>query len=175
MKNDPMIQKHHEMTKDEELRFQSILRGFSRGMLVTLDAAGAMRARPMTIASVDDGGDLQFLARRDSDVVQEITRSPQVLVTFQRKTAWAEVRGVAHVVTDRAVVHGLFRETMRVWYPKGPDDPELCAIHLRSEFGEYWDLRGLEGLKLAFRAADALVNGTALRLRTGQHAAVGDG
>ena len=92
--------------------------------------------------------------------VEEIVVDPQVLVTLQGKTKFAQLSGVASIVKDRALVDRLWKEDWKVWFPKGKDDPSLCLIAVDPERGEYWDNSGAKGLAYLYRAAKAYLQGT---------------
>jgi hypothetical protein len=48
---------------------------------------------------------------------------------------------------------------MELWFPDGRDDPNVVAVRVRPETAEFWDERGLNGVKFALRSIKALVTG----------------
>jgi general stress protein 26 len=62
-------------------------------------------------------------------------------------------------VDDRGKVEALWKESWRLWFDQGKDDPRLVLLHIRPEEAEYWDRSGAQGLKYAAKAAKAYVKG----------------
>ncbi len=46
-----------------------------------------------------------------------------------------------------------------MWFPKGPDDPDLVLLSVEPEIAEFWDVGGIKGLRYLFDAAKAYVTG----------------
>ena len=46
--------------------------------------------------------------------------------------------GRAHILEDKQKVKELWSEAFRVWFPAGPDDPELRAISVEAYLARYW-------------------------------------
>lgn len=149
-----------------------VVKEFETAMLVTRTPEGRLRARPMALAEARSDGELYFVTGADSPKVHELEADPQVNVTFQGKTRYASISGVARVVRDRALLDRLWRESWKVWFPQGKDDPSLCLLAVRPEEGEYWDHFGVKGLRLLVEAARAYVQGRTPTLDQDQHAKV---
>ena len=47
--------------------------------------------------------------------------------------------GNARIVHDKAKIKDLWSEAARVWFPKGPDDPQIALIAVEITDAEYWD------------------------------------
>lgn len=146
--------------QDQRAHLVSVLEGFETAMLVTKSRTGDLSARPMALAEVREDGTIYFSTNITSPKVEEIVVDPQVLVTMQGKTKFAQLSGVAAIVKDRALVDRLWKEDWKVWFPKGKDDPSLCLIAVDPERGEYWDNSGAKGLAYLYRAAKAYLQGT---------------
>lgn len=149
----------HEDEKTEREHLYRLLDEFSVAMIVTHGIDDSMIARPMAIARIDRDGALYFTTPVDSTKVDEILADPHVTVVVQSKTRFAAVRGVAHVSTDRALIHDLWREDWKVWFPRGKDDPTISILIVEPHHAEYWDNAGTSGLKFAFEAARAYLTG----------------
>jgi len=149
----------------EQRKFRDIIGSFSTGMLVTRSARGSLHARPL--ATVTDpqgaqGGTIHFATSLDSPKVKEIEADPTVLVTLQGKARWAVVHGTAVVVRDRAVIDRFWSEEWRVFFPGGRTDPLLCLLEFTPMAGEYWDDRGIAGVRAAANRDRALAAGRSL-------------
>jgi general stress protein 26 len=152
--------------------FYKIVKDFDSGMLVTRAADGHLRSRPMSLAEVEDGGDLYFVTSIGSPKVHEVDGDQHVNIALQGKTRYASVSGRARVVRDRARIDRLWSEAWKVWFPEGKDDPSLCLLQVRPEEGEYWDNSGTKGLRYLFEAAKAYVEGTTPETHEDQNAHV---
>src|SRR5256885_9401100 len=70
----------------------------------------------------------------------DIRNDEQVLVAYARprKYEYVEISGRARVADDRAKMLELWREALRVWFPKGVDDPLIALIEVEVETARYW-------------------------------------
>lgn len=144
---------------DEATRLRSLLKSFRNGMLVTRNPRGELRARPMTVTKLESGGRMYFATSIESSKVAEIVQSDQVAITFQSWSTYVSLTGRARVIEDRDKVAQCWDEAMRVWFPKGKDDPTLCLLEVDETTAEYWTLQGGRGLQYFVQAARAYVKG----------------
>ena len=109
--------------------------------LVTCDEVGRMRSRPMVAQQNEFSGDLWFFTPRSSRKVREIERDGNVLLAYSdpSKQHYVNVRGRASVMIDAGKTRELWSEPMRVWFPKGPDDPDIALIRVHVDDADYWD------------------------------------
>jgi general stress protein 26 len=147
------------MTQETEEKVYDILKSFSTAMVVTLGNRPA--ARPMHIAQVQqENGQVWFLAGQHGGLAEELERDGGVLLVFQNdSSAYLSVRGRARVEQDRSKIEQLWKEPYKVWFPKGPADPEIALIGVDLAEAEYWDNRGMNKLEYWFEAAKAYVRG----------------
>jgi general stress protein 26 len=156
-----MSSKEHAPS-DDELRkhFAEIVARFTTAMLVTRTPEGALRARPLTVAGAEPSGALYFSTSLEAPKVHEIEADAHVVVTFQSDKAYGSVSGTARLSRDRALIDRLWKETWRVWFPKGKDDPSLAILIVTPTAAEYWDQSGLGGVKYVLRSLKAYVTRT---------------
>lgn len=138
----------------------SILKDFDTGILVTHTAEGGIRGRPMAMAETRDDGELVFAAGLDSPKLKEIARDAHVGMMFQGKTKWVSVSGNARIILERDEIHRLWKDSWKLWFPEGKDDPNLCLLAIDPTEGEYWDNSGARGIRFAIEALRAAVTGT---------------
>jgi general stress protein 26 len=162
------------MATSERAHLRALLKDFRDGMLVTRGRGpdGAMRARPMSIAKLEENNDLLFATSVDSAKVDEAVEAGQAAVTFQSGMAYVSVSGPVEIVKDRAKIDAAWNEAMRVWFPKGKEDPTLCLLRLQPAKAEFWDLQGTKGIRYVFEAAKAYVSGTQPTTSPDQHGVV---
>jgi general stress protein 26 len=145
---------------DQKTKVYDILKGFSTAMLVTHGLSGRHGARPMHVAQLDqDASEMRFFTGHGG-LSEEIQKEAAVLLVFQNDhSAYVSVRGRARIEQDRAKVKELWKEPYKVWFPKGPDDPEITLVAVDLLDAEYWDNRGMNKLEYLFQAAKAYVKG----------------
>ena len=109
-------------------------------MLTTRDG-GVLRGRPMECVQAEPSGTLWFFTGAASPKAGEVDEEREVALAFIDKAGqdYVSISGRATVVRDRARARALWTEDQRVWYPDGPDDPELALLKVTVEQAEYWD------------------------------------
>lgn len=110
-------------------------------LLVTRGEGGAMRARPMVAQQDSFDGELWFFTTEGSRKISDIEQDPNVLLTYAEPgdQNYVSVTGKATIVRDRSKIKELWSEGMRVWFPKGAEDPAIALICVRVDAAEYWD------------------------------------
>ncbi len=136
-----------------------LLKDFPTAMLVSRAESGGMHARPMAVAELQPDADAYFATRIDSPKVDEILRSPDVLVTFQSATQFGSISGRATFEKDKSLIDRLWSDSWRPWFPGGKTDPSLVIIRVEAREGEYWDNSGVHGLKFLFEGLSAVMQG----------------
>jgi general stress protein 26 len=160
------------MAQGEREKLQSLLKEFRTGMLTSRTADGRMRARPMTVAKLGDRDELFFATSRETEKTADVEEERDVAVTFQSSNVYISLTGKGHVTSDRKTIDEVWSEPMRVWFPKGKEDPTLCVVRVRPVEAEYWDNAGVKGLKYLFDVAKAYVTGTTPEATPQQHGTV---
>jgi general stress protein 26 len=84
---------------------------------------------------------LWFFTRASSAKVDEVGASQVVNLSYEKPGSehYVSVSGRAQIVKDRSMMEKLWIESMRTWFPKGLDDPELALIQVTVLAAEYWD------------------------------------
>ena len=110
-------------------------------MLTTRGSAGELRARPMATVNKSPESAVWFMTREGSPKLTEILRDPIVCIAYAnpRKEVFVSISGRASIVHDRAKVQELWSEPARVWFPQGPDDPEIRLVEVDVHSAEYWE------------------------------------
>lgn len=146
---------------DAKQTVYDMLKGFSTAMFVTFGHDGRPSARPMHLARVEDGaGEVWFFTGKHGSLVEDLQRKGTTLLVMQNEnSAYLSVHGQARIVQDKARAKELWSEPYKVWFPGGPEDPELALIAVALVDAEYWDNRGMNKLEYVFEAAKAYVQG----------------
>lgn len=144
-----------------EAHFLELLKSFKTATLVTRDVGG-QHGRPMSIGHVEDDGAVWFLTDIQSAKVAELAQDARGLVSLSESDRYVVMTGEVQIVRDPAKAKDLWKEPFRVWF-KGPDDPSLALLRFEPSEGEYWNNAGAQGIKQAFRAAKAYIQGEQLK------------
>lgn len=158
-------------TNDARNHLHDVVKDFDVAMLVT-HSATELHARPMAIASLEDGIVAYLVTDINSLKVDEIRANPLALLTFQNARKFASVRGEVMVSRDQQLIETLWKEVWKVWFPVGKSDPNIALLKFTAHEGEYWDNAGMQGLKYVYDAAKAYVSGAAPNTDDAQHAKV---
>ena len=145
-------------THDVRNHLYELVKDFEVAMLVT-QTANAMHARPMAMASLDEGMGVYLVTALNSIKIDEISASPYALLTFQSARTFASVRGELTVLHDRPLIEKMWKAFWKVWFPEGKSDPNIALLKFTAHEGEYWDNGGMQGLKYVYDAARAYVTG----------------
>ena len=118
----------------------AMMKDISFAMLTTEDDDN-LRARPMVAAQSDFDGVLWFFTRASSHKVGEVQQDQRVGVTYSdpSKQDYVSLSGKARLVRDKASIDAHWGESMRTWFPKGKDDPDIALLKVDVTMAEYWD------------------------------------
>ncbi len=144
---------------ESRVHLSELLEKFDTAMLVTRTAEGQLRARPLSFAGEREGR-LYFSTAAESPKVAELENDPRVAVTLQDSTRYVSISGVAAVSDERQLIEQLWRESWRVWFPAGKDDPSLRILSVTPVAAEYWDQSGGRGIKYLVEMLRAYATGT---------------
>jgi len=138
-----------------------LIKDIGTALMVT-SSEGGLRGRPMAAMNKDFDGELWFASRESTPKLDEIAGESHVLLAYSEPKSqnYVSVAGTARVVHDPAKAKALWSEAMRVWFPQGPDDPNLALICVTVSSAEYWDSPS-SGWVYAYGYAKARLTGEA--------------
>ena len=111
-------------------------------MLTTVDENNDLHSRPMSLnGEADQEGNLWFFTSSDSHKVSELTRTPKCNVSFSKPedNRFVSITGKAELVTDKQKIKELWKPELKIWFPEGPDQPDVALLRVGIEKAEYWD------------------------------------
>ena len=116
-------------------------------MLVTQTLGGKFSGRPMSNnREVDYRGDSYYFTWSHSRMVDDISRNPNVALSFQagkhllgKPGIDIFVQGTAEIVRDRAAFAEHWNKEMERWFEQGVDTPGLVMIKVQAQRVHYWD------------------------------------
>ena len=127
---------HAEATE----KLWDMIKGIGFAMMTTEDD-DQLRARPMVAAQEEFDGSLWFFTRASSHKVMEVEQDQRVGVTYAdpSKQDYVSLSGRARLVRDRGAIDAHWQESLRTWFPKGKDDPDIAILKVDVQAAEYWD------------------------------------
>ena len=130
----------HDATPEVREKLWSMMKSIRIAMLTT-DDGGHLRACPMAASQDDFDGTLWFLTQASSHKVAEVGADRPVGVTYAEagKQDYVSLSGNARLVRDKAAITEHWQESMRTWFPKGTDDPDIALLRVEITEAEYWD------------------------------------
>ena len=125
---------------EEKDKVWELIKDVGIALMVTSTDEG-MRGRPMAAINKGFDGQLWFATRDDAPKTDEIANESHVLLAYSEPKSqnYVSVAGRARIVRDAGKVKELWSEGLRVWFPKGPDDPGISLICVEVDSAEYWD------------------------------------
>ena len=128
-------------TEESHQKIWDMISDIRVAMLTSQDDSGRLHARPMAAMQTDFAGTLWFMTKADSPKVAETRQHADVGLTYAHPTKqhYVSITGRARIVQDRERVREMWSEAARVWFPKGPDDPDIALLAVDIDTAEYWD------------------------------------
>ncbi len=169
-----MTESTERTNDDKREQLFSLLKDLSSVMMIS-SATGqitAARARPMSIARVEEDGTLYFLTSVETSKVDEVQSEEVGMCTGQSKTQYVSLVGRFQVVRDRALVEQLWSKMADAWFSEGKDDPKVRVLIFRPSAAELWDMSGAKGVGYLIDVAKAILGGTPPKGSPDVHATV---
>ena len=109
--------------------------------MLTTRFSGGLRARPLEARPDRAAGLLFFVTDIHSGKEDEVEATPDVGLVFidASDKAYLSITGRAAVVRDAEKIKPFWRKTDAVWWPGGPDDPNVCLLRIEPVTAELWD------------------------------------
>ena len=128
-------------TEESTQKLAKLIKGIKIAMLTTVDTDQTLRSRPMATQETEFDGTLWFFNSRGSHKCLEIGKDNRVNVSYAEPSdnRYVSVSGTAQIVEDKAKIAELWTPAMKVWFPKGQEDPDVQLLKVSPTQAEYWD------------------------------------
>jgi len=129
-------------------------------MMVTMNADGGVRARPMRGTIDEPGGAIWFFTDRDTDKDEDVTRDARACLTFAdtHEQTYVSLSGRISLIHNRDQIAAHWNEGAEAYFPAGKDDNTVVLMKFAAEAGEYWDAPS-SPIVLAIKFLQAKVSG----------------
>jgi general stress protein 26 len=146
--------------KSQMDRVWDIMQKSSICMMVT-SFAGGLRARPLEARPDRDAEVIWFLTDVRGLKDDEADADPNVCLTFvyPDEKVYLSITGKASSGRDPEQAKRLWNHEQQVWWPGGPEDPNLLVMKVEPERAEMWDGPASSAVA-AFEFAKARLSGT---------------
>lgn len=146
--------------EDRLAKLRELIDGIPIASLVTVEADGTLRARPMATETLGDEPTLWFFTDDHSAKVDDVRVHEQVCLVYAapERNRYVSISGSAALVRDREKIDELWKPLHKAWFPNGKDDPKLALLRVDFVSAEYWDAPGGKLVQL-FELAMATVTG----------------
>ena len=138
-----------------EEQFWKLIGKMNVAMLSTF-SGNTIHARPMHAVARSDYGDIVMLTDRNLAKDNEIEHNHSVTLTYSDGShTFVSVEGAAEVSTDRSIINDVWSNAAKIYWPDGPDDPNIVALLVTPHAVEYWDgdNKFVSGIKIAYGLA----------------------
>jgi general stress protein 26 len=127
--------------KDAVAQLAELIQGIKVTMMTTVEADGCIRSRPMWTQNTDFDGELWFFTHDSAPKVDEVQGDHHVNLAYAdaSRDRYVSVSGIARLVRDKEKIHELWNPTLKAWFPKGVDDPDIALLCVSVNKAEYWD------------------------------------
>jgi general stress protein 26 len=151
------------MPKDNQSQLDRVWYVMQRSgicMMVTR-FGGGLRARPLEAWPDRGAGVIWFLTDVRGLKDDEVCADPNVCLTFlcAEEKVYLSVTGKASAERDPEQAKKLWSDEQQVWWPGGPEDPNLLVMKVKLERAEMWDGPASSAVA-AFEFAKARLTGT---------------
>jgi general stress protein 26 len=125
---------------DDRQKIWDLIKDAHVAVLVTVGTDGVLDSRPMGCLQNEFDGTLWFMTFKDSPKLFEIEHNSHALVSYANASAYefVSLSGCARVVDDPARIRALWKEGLHVWFPGGPDSPNIALVAVDVETAKVW-------------------------------------
>lgn len=134
---------HHEPKSRAEAieKLAELIEAIDFTMMTTVDDDGTLRSRPMSTQKTPFDGTLWFFTDADAPKVDEINDTHEVNLAYSdpKNHRYVSVSGKAQLVRDLEKKRELWEPSHKIWFPNGPEDPNVALLKVTVGKAEYWD------------------------------------
>jgi general stress protein 26 len=118
---------------------------------------------PMSTQQVEEDGTIWFYSSKNSERNSLVKKDERVQLVYGNKnsTDYLSIFGTAEVLENKEKAKELWSNFAKIWFPKGPEDPNLSLIRFQPSEGHYWDTKNNKIVSLAKMVA-AVVTGNSM-------------
>lgn len=153
--------KSDKSAEEQRAKLLAMIKMINIGMLTTQEDDHTLRSRPMSTNEIDEAnGVLWFFTQRNSGKVEDVEHHHLVSISYADKAdnSYCAVSGHGQIITDKSLIKEKWTDDLKIWFPKGLDDPDIALLRVNLHSGEYWDNTSSR-MVMAVYAATAFITG----------------
>ena len=122
-------------------KLKGLVNNIGIAMLITVNAAKELKARPITTADIDTDGNMWFFTDEFSDKAEEISLNNEVMINYAAPALkkYISIHGNASLINDVDQIKELWSPAFKVWFPEGETDDSVILLKVTPLHIEYWD------------------------------------
>ena len=128
-----------DQTSSDQL--YELLKKYKFAVMTTVSPDGTLHGRPMAVQEREPDADVWFATSLDTAKARDLEANPQIGLTYFEGPAkgYVSVSGKARLSRDPARIKHLWQPDWKLWFPNGPDDPDIVLLKVDVEQAEYID------------------------------------
>lgn len=118
-----------------------LIKDIEVAMLTTRTSDGSLLSRPIQTLKLDANGELIFFTAAKSHKVEDLTDDSTANLAYADpgEHRYVSVRGRARMDRDDDTIHELWSPAQKIFFPEGPDDPNLMVLRIDVRDAAYWE------------------------------------
>jgi len=128
------------------------------------DGAGQINSRVVEVLQVGEGLTVRFMTDARTRKALEVSQGKAITLAFLSAAdrGYVSIGAMPHVSAENTLKQSLWKESLRTWFPNGPDDPCVVTVSCEPIWVELWshmrgiapDPLGLNAVRLTQRDGD---------------------
>ncbi|WP_413583243.1 pyridoxamine 5'-phosphate oxidase family protein [Bdellovibrio sp. HCB288] len=124
----------------EVKKLSDLISDIKIAMLVTVSGGNSLHSAPLVTQGIEADGSLWFIISRASQKASDIQNENRVNITYSGSGTYVSVTGFAELIDDHPEkVRQMWSKGYEVWFPQGPNDPNVQLLKVEIEKAEYWE------------------------------------
>lgn len=110
------------------------------------DASGQINSRVVEILEIGEDLTIRFMTDSRTRKALEIRQAKTISLSFlsMADRGYVTIGAVPTISSETALKQGLWKESLRTWFPNGPEDPHVVTVICEPVWVELWSLmRGI--------------------------------
>lgn len=106
------------------------------------DASGQINSRVVEILEIGEDLTIRFMTDARTRKALEIRQAKTISLSFfsAADRGYVTMGTIPEVTAEIALKQRIWKETLRTWFPNGPDDPHVVTITCEPAWVELWSL-----------------------------------
>lgn len=106
------------------------------------DASGQINSRVVEILEIGSDLTIRFMTDSRTRKASEIGQGKNLSLSFlsMADRGYVTIGAVPQISADTALKQSIWKESLRTWFPNGPDDPHVVTVTCEPAWIELWSI-----------------------------------